>query len=114
MTFLTNGSKYPLWHCQPQCKTPSPDVPQLYATPKEMGAAGRDARLNQELGSEDVYDPLALRNALPTPGLQTPPTYGEDTTTIPPIRLQTSGGSGDFSVGHLASGVASPVTKHDN
>ena len=67
-TSSTNNSKYPLWHHQPQCKTPGPDVPQPYATPKEMGATGCDARLNQELGSEDVYDPLALRNASPTPG----------------------------------------------
>ena len=63
----TNDSKYPLWHRQPQCKTPGPNVPQPYATPKEMSAAGCDARLNKELGSEDVYDPLELRNASPTP-----------------------------------------------
>ena len=67
-TSSTNDSKYLLWHCQPQCKTPGPDVPQPYATPKETGAAGRDTRLNQELGSDDVYDPLKLRDASPTPG----------------------------------------------
>ena len=67
-TSTTNDSNYPLWHRQPQCKTPSPDVPQPYATPKETGAAARDARLNQELGSEDVYDPLKLRDASPAPG----------------------------------------------
>ena len=104
----------PLWHHQPQRKTPGPDVPRPYATPKEMGTAGCDAMINQELGSEDVYAPLQLRNALPTPGPQTPPAYGEDTATIPSICLPTSGGSGDSGVGGLTSGVASPVTKCDD
>ena len=79
-----------------------------------MGTAGCDTMINKELGSEDVYDPLQSRNASPTLGLQTPPTYGEDTTTIPPIHLPTSGGSGDSGIGGLASGIASPVTKHDD
>ena len=79
-----------------------------------MGAAAQDARLNQELGSEDKYDPLKLRDASPAPGPQTPPVYGEDTTAIPPIRLPVSGGSGDSGVGGLTSGMASPVTKHDD
>ena len=114
VTSSINDSKYLLWHCQPQCKTPGPDVPQPYATPKEMGATGRDTRLNQELGLEDVYDPLESRNASPTLGPQTPPTYSEDTATIPPIHLPTSGGSGGSGVGGLASGVASPVTKRDD
>ena len=70
--------------------------------------------INKELGSEDVYDPLQLRNASPTLGLRTPPVYGKDTATIPPIRLPTSGGSGDSGIGGLASGVASPVTKRDD
>ena len=34
--------------------------------------------------------------------------------TIPPICLPTSGGSRDSGIGGLASGVASPVTKHDD
>ena len=67
-TSSTDDSKYPLWHRQPQHKTPGPNVPRPYATPKEMGAAGRDAMINKELGSEDVYDPLQSRNASPTPG----------------------------------------------
>ena len=68
-TSSTDDSKYPLWHRQPQRKTPSPDVPWPYATPKEMGTAGHDTMINQELGLEDVYDPLQSRNASPTPGL---------------------------------------------
>ena len=68
VTPSTDDSKYPLWHHQPQRKTPGPDVPRPYATPKEMGAAGRDAMINKELGLEDVYDPLQSRNASPTPG----------------------------------------------
>ena len=79
-----------------------------------MGAAGCDAMINKELGSEDVYDPLQLRNASPTPEPRTPPAYGEDTATIPPIHLPTLGGFGDSGIGGLASGVASPVTKHDD
>ena len=110
----TNDSNYLLWHCQPQCKTPGPDVPRPYATPKETGATARNARLNQELGSEDVYDPLKSRDASPAPGPRTPPGYGEDTATIPPICLPVLGGSGDSGIGGLASGVASPVTKHDD
>ena len=113
-TSSTDDTKYPHWHHQPQHKTPGPDVPQPYATPKEMGAARHDTRLNQELGLDNVYDPLASRNASPTLGPQTPPTYSEDTTTIPPIHLPTSGGSGDSGIGGLTSGVASPVTKRDN
>ena len=68
VTPSTDDSKYPLWHHQPQRKTPSPDVPRPYTTPKEMGAAGCDTLINKELGSEDVYDPLQSRNASPTPG----------------------------------------------
>ena len=113
-TSSTDDSQCPLWHRQPQHKTPSPDVPWPYATPKEMGTAGRDIMINKELGSEDVYDPLQSRNAWPTPGPRTPPTYGEDTATIPPIHLPTSGGSGDSGAGGLTSGVASPVTKRDD
>ena len=79
-----------------------------------MGTAGRDTMINKELGSEDVYDPLQSRNALPTPGPPTPPAYGEDTATIPPIHLPTSGGSGNSGIGGLTSGMASPVTKHDD
>ena len=88
----TDDSKYPLWHCQPQHKTSSPDIPQPYATPKEMSAACCDAMINKELGSENVYDPLQSRNALPTPGPRTLPVYGEDTATIPPIHIPTLGG----------------------
>ena len=82
--------------------------------PKEMGAARCDAMINEELGSEDVYDPLQSSNASPTTGPHTPPTYGEETATIPPIHLPTSGGSGDSGIRGLASGMASPVTKHDD
>ena len=39
-TSSTDDSKYPLWHRQPQYKTPGPNVPRSYATPKETGAAG--------------------------------------------------------------------------
>ena len=113
-TSSTDDSKYPFWHRELQRNTPGPDVPRPYTTPKEMGAAGHDAMINQELGSEDVYDPLQSRNASPTPGPRTPPTYSEDTATIPPIHLPTLGSSGDSGVGGLASGVASPVTKRDD
>ena len=47
VTSSTDDSKYPLWHRQPQCKTPGPDVPRPYATPKEMGTAGCDSMINQ-------------------------------------------------------------------
>ena len=70
--------------------------------------------INKELGSENVYDPLQSRNASPTLGPQTPPTYAEDTAAIPPIHIPTSGGSGDSGVVGLTSGVASPVTKPDD
>ena len=113
MTSSTDDTQYPHWVPQPHRKTPGPDVPQLYATPKETDAAGRDAKLNKELGLDKVFDPLVSGNTSPTPGPRTPPAYGED-TTIPPIRLPTSGGSGDSGVGGFASGVASPITKHDN
>ena len=113
-TSSTDDAKYPHWHHHPQRKTPGPDVPQPYATPKEMSATGHDTRFNQELGLDNVYDPLMSRNASPTPGPRTPPAYGEDTTTIPPICLPTLGGSGDSGIGGLASSVASPVTKHDD
>ena len=79
-TSSTDDAKYPHWHHQSQHKTPGPDVPQPYATPKETSATGHDARLNQELGLDNVYDPLASRNASPTLGPRTPPPYGKDTT----------------------------------
>ena len=110
----TDDSKYPLWHHQPQRKTPGPNVPQPYATPKEMSAAGCDTIINKELSLENVYDPLQLRNASPTLGLRAPPAYGEDTAAIPPICIPTPGGSGHSGIGGLASGMASPVTKHDD
>ena len=110
----TDDIKYPHWHPQPHRKTPGPDVPQPYTTPKETGAAGHDAMLNKELGLDKIYDPLASGDASPAPGPKTPPTYSEDCTTIPPIHLPTTGGSGDPGVGGLASGVVSPVTKRDD
>ena len=99
----TDDTKYPHWHCQPRHKTPGLDVPQPYATPKEAGTARCNARLNKELGLDKVYDLLALGDASPTPGPKTLPTYGEDSTTIPPIHLPTVGGSSDPGVGGLAS-----------
>ena len=85
VTSLTDDTKYPHWHHQPHCKTPGPDVPQPYATPKETGAAGHVARLNKELGLDKVYDLLASGDTSPAPGPKTPPAYGEDRTTIPTI-----------------------------
>ena len=114
VTSMADEAKYPHWHHQPIRKTPGPDVPWPYSTPKETDAAVHDAQLNKELGIDKVYDPLASRNASPTPGPQTSPAYGEDNTIIPSIHLPTSGGSGDSGVRGLASGVASPVTKHDD
>ena len=114
VTPSTDDSKYPLWHHQPQRKTPGPNIPQPYATPKEMSTAGHDAMINKELGSENVYNPLQSRNASPTPGPRTLPMYGEDTATIPPIHIPTLGDYGDSGVGGLASGMASPVTKCDD
>ena len=114
MTSSTNNTKYPHWHHQPCRKTPGLDVPQPYTTPKETAATRHDTRLNKELGLDKVYDPLASRDASPTLGPKTLPAYGKDTTTIPPIHLPTSGGTGDSGVGGLASGVASPVTKCDD
>ena len=113
-TSSTDDIKYPHWHPQPCCKTPGPDIPQPYTTPKETGTTGHDAMLNKELGLDKVYDPLVSGDTSPAPGPKTLPTYGEDCTTIPPIHLPTVGGSGDPGVGGLASGVASPVTKHND
>ena len=79
-----------------------------------MSAAGHDTMINKELGSKNVYDSLQSWNASPTLGLRTPPMYGKDTATIPPICIPTPGGSGHSSVGGLASGMGSPVTKRDD
>ena len=114
VTSPANDVDYPHWHHQPCHKTPGLDIPHPYATPKETDTAGHDAKLNKELGLDKVFDPLASGDASPAPGPQTPPVYGRDTTTIPPICLPTSGGSGDSSVGGLISSVASPVTKHND
>ena len=112
-TSLGKDTQYPHWHCQPQCKTPGPDVPRPYAAPKETDTASRDATLSNELGLDDVYDPMVSRTGVSTPGPHTPPAYAEDTTPIPHITLPTSGGSRDSGFGGLASGMASPVTNHD-
>ena len=106
---LTDDTQYSHWVPQPRCKTPGLDIPQPYASPREMDAAGQDAKLNKEIGLDKVFE-----NTLPTLRPQTPPASGEDTATIPPIYLPTLEGSGDSGVGGLASGVASPITKHDN
>ena len=103
----TLGSPASLQDSWPGCST-------TVCYTREMDAAGHDAKLNKELGLDKVFDPLALGNTLPTLEPGTPPAYGEDTTTIPPICLPTSGGSGDSGVRGLASGMASPITKHDN
>ena len=113
-TTSANDTDYPDWDCQPCHKTPGPDVPQLYATPKETDATGHDVKLNKELGLDNIFDPLALGDASPAPGPQTPLVYGDDATTIPPIHLPTLGGSGDSGISGLTSGVASPITKCDN
>ena len=104
-------AQYPHWHCPPQSKTPGPDVPGPYMTPKETDAALRDATLNKELGIDDVFDPMASRTRASTTGPHTPPAHAEGTTSIPPITLPTSGGSRDSGFGGLASGVTSPVPK---
>ena len=83
-------------------------------TPKETNAASWDAALNKELGLDDVFDPMAPRTEASTPGLHTPLAYAEGTTPISPITLPTSGGSRVSGVQCLTSGVASPVTKHDD
>ena len=70
-----DDAEYPYWHHQPLRKSTGPDVPQPYATSKEMDAAGHDAKLNKELGLDKVFDPLASRNVSPTPGPQTPQPY---------------------------------------
>ena len=115
VTPSTDDSKYPLWHRQPQHKTPGPDIPQLYATPKEMSAAGRDAIINKELGLEYLYDPLQLRNAFAYTGTANiTHAYGEDTAAVPPICIPTPGGSGHPGIGGLTSGMTSPVTKCDD
>ena len=113
VTLSTDDIKYPHWHPQPRRKTPGPDVPQPYATPKETDAAIHDTKLNKELGLDKVFDLLALGEASPTPGPKTP-AYGEVSTTIPPISLPTTGGSGDPGIGGLACGMVSPVTKRDD
>ena len=82
--------------------------------PKETEATSRDAILNKELGLENVYDPMALQTGASTPGPHTPAAYAEGTTPIPLITLPTSGGSRDSGLGGLASGVACPVSKHDD
>ena len=64
----TDDTQYPCWVPQPRRKTPGPDVPQPYATPKETDAAGRNAKLNKELGLDKVFDPLASGNTSPIPG----------------------------------------------
>ena len=61
-----------------------------------------------------MVDPLAGGDASPAPGPKTPPTYSEDSTTILPIHLPTAEASGDSGITGLASGVDSPVSKHDD
>ena len=112
--FSTDDTKYQNWHPQPHHKTPGPDVPQPYATPKETDTAVHDTKLNKVLGLEKVFDLLASGDASPMPGPKTPPAYGEVSTTIPPICLLTMGGSSNPGIGGLASGMALPVTKQDD
>ena len=88
-------NRYPGWVVRPR-KKPSDghDPPMSYQTPsdvrkKEQTIDERNAALADELGANDVLDPLGLSSPgpPPSPGPQTPPQFEDADINIPSISL---------------------------
>ena len=78
---------YPDWVLSRAGKHSSPDMPQLYQTPRE-GAGGR-LTLEEELDASSVFDPL--QSSQGAEGPQTLPHYSKTPTTIPPFDIAKVG-----------------------
>ena len=74
-----SATLYPDWVLSRAGKRSSPDVPQLYRTPRE--GAGRPLTLEEELDASSIFDPL--QSSQEAEGPQMPPHYSETPTTIP-------------------------------
>ena len=97
--------RFPGWVLQPQKKPPvGVNMPTSYQTPadlrrREMTIAECNAALADELGANDVLDPLGFSpGPCPSPGPQTPPQFEDADVDIPSINLPG----------------ASPITNADN
>ena len=90
-------NRYPGWVVRPRRKpADSQDPPAPYQTPKDVRLKDRDqtidernAALADELGADDVLDPLKLPSPRPplSPGPQTPPQFEDADVDIPSISL---------------------------
>ena len=88
-------NRYPGWVVRPRRKpADGQDPPTSYQTPgdvrkRDQTIDERNAALADELGAEDVLDPLGLSSSgpLPSPGPQTPPQFEDADVNIPSISL---------------------------
>ena len=88
-------NRYPGWVVRPRRKpADGQDLPTSYQTPRDVRKEDqtideRNATLADELGAEDVLDPLGLSSPgpLPSPGPQTPPQFEDADVDIPSISL---------------------------
>ena len=88
-------NRYPGWVARPQKKpADGHDPPTSYQTPsdvrkKDQSIDERNTALADELGAEDVLNPLGISSPgpLPSPGPQTPPQFEDADIDIPSISL---------------------------
>ena len=90
-------NRYPGWVVRPRKKpTDGHDPPAPYQAPKDVRERDRDqtidernATLADELGADDVLDPLKITSPRPqlSPGPQTPPQFEDADVDIPSISL---------------------------
>ena len=78
---------YPNWVLSRAGKRTSPDMPQLYQTPRE--GAGRRLTLEEELDASSVFYPLQPSQGAEGP--RTLPHYSETLTTIPQFDIAKVG-----------------------
>ena len=95
-----SATLYPDWVLSRAGRRMSPDMPQLYQTPRED--AGRRLTLEEELDASSVFDPL--QSSQGAEGPQTPPHYSETPTYIPQFDIA--------KVGVLPK--MSPITDQEN
>ena len=110
-------NRYPGWVARPRKKpTDGHDPPTSYQTPsdvrkKDQTIDERNAALADELGANDVLDPLGLSSPgpPPSPGPQTPPQFEDADIDIPSISLPGTSPITSADNQLLGAGAESPM-----
>ena len=97
----SQATLYPNWVRAQVTKPQVSDPPRPYRTPRQD--ANRDFSLEEELGANSVFDPLADATT-GAAGPKTPPHFSEASATIPPFDLALLG----------LPAPMSPVTEGEN